>query len=303
MYKATIIAYFIYNLDDHLRILHSNQTLMNSNKFLSLLLHLFLIISSLSPANSRVVLSNPQNGKVSLELYYETLCPYCSNFTVNYLNKLFQSGLISVTDLKLIPYGNAKIGPNNTISCQVFEDDDLLSVVDLHLYPWGNAKIRNGTNTTFDCQHGPSECLLNTVEACAIAIWPDVNEHFQFIYCVETLVYEHKYPEWETCFEKLGLDPKAISDCYTSGNGTELELKYAAETNSLEPPHQYVPWVVVDGQPLYEDYENFISYICKAYNGTALPKACSNITLNAVYKEKAEPTGPVCNKETTTWST
>ncbi|KAJ0013421.1 hypothetical protein Pint_20541 [Pistacia integerrima] len=83
----------------------------------------------------------------------------------------------------------------------------------------------------------------------------------------------------------------------------QLELHYAAETNSLEPPHQYVPWVVVDGQPLYEDYENFISYICKAYNGTALPKACSNITLNTVYKEKAEPTGPVCNKETTTWST
>ncbi|XP_031271848.1 gamma-interferon-responsive lysosomal thiol protein isoform X2 [Pistacia vera] len=210
--------------------------------------------------------------KVELGLYYESLCPYSANFIINYLVK-------------------------------VFEDDDLLSVVDLHLYPWGNAKIRNGTKTTFDCQHGPSECLLNTVEACAIAIWPDVNEHFQFIYCVETLVYEHKYPEWETCFEKLGLDPKAISDCYTSGNGTELELHYAAETNSLEPPHQYVPWVVVDGQPLYEDYENFISYICKAYNGTALPKACSNITLNTVYKEKAEPTGPVCNKETTTCST
>ncbi|XP_031272268.1 gamma-interferon-responsive lysosomal thiol protein-like [Pistacia vera] len=81
--------------------------------------------------------------KVELGLYYESLCPYSANFIINYLVK-------------------------------VFEDDDLLSVVDLHLYPWGNAKIRNGTNTTFDCQHGPSECLLNTVEACAIAIWPDV---------------------------------------------------------------------------------------------------------------------------------
>lgn len=32
----------------------------------------------------------------------------------------------------------------------------------------------------------------------------------------------------------------------------QLELGYAAETNNLKPPHRYVPWVVVDGQPLYD---------------------------------------------------
>ena len=132
----------------------------------------------------------------------------------------------------------------------------------------------------------------------------------------------------------------------------QLDLKYAAETNALEPPHKYVPWVVVDGQPLYEvcsldyqinwslystpasfycsqdnrwaqllvhysnvwfwtmsmlmvfnkrmlylwlqDYENYISYVCKAYKG-ALPKACSGLSFNQIYGKKF--IHPVCYKE------
>ncbi|KAF5744483.1 gamma-interferon-inducible lysosomal thiol reductase-like isoform X1 [Tripterygium wilfordii] len=190
------------------------------------------------------------SSKVSLVLYYESLCPYSANFIVNYLVKLFE--------------------------------DDLISIVDLKLVPWGNAKILG--NDTFKCQHGPYECLLNTVEACAIHVLPKVDEHFPFIYCVESLVYQHKYAQWESCFEKLGLDSKPISDCYSSGFGKELELQYAAETNDLQPPHEYVPWVVVDGQPLYEEYQDFISYICKAYKGTKVLKACSELFLDAMQK-------------------
>ncbi|XP_075636230.1 gamma-interferon-responsive lysosomal thiol protein [Castanea sativa] len=214
---------------------------------LSLISYLFLFTSSSSSSASRII-SPSDSQKVSVGLYYESLCPYSANFIINYLDKLFETDLISIVDLKLVP--------------------------------WGNAKLRG--NNTFDCQHGPYECLLNTVEACAIDVWPDLSEHFPFINCVETLVYEHKYPQWESCFEKLGLDPKPISDCYSSGHGKELELQYAAETNTLQPPHEYVPWVVVDGEPLYEDYENFLSYICKAYKGTAVSTACSKVSVNTV---------------------
>ncbi|XP_057862946.2 gamma-interferon-responsive lysosomal thiol protein [Cryptomeria japonica] len=180
--------------------------------------------------------------KVSVDLYYESLCPYSANFFVNYLDKFFTDGLIDIVDLKLFPYGNAKIGPNETISCQ----------------------------------HGPYECVLNTVEACAIDAWPALNQHFPFISCIENFVLAHEATEWKTCFEKTSLDPKVIKDCFESGHGKKLELQYAEETNSLEPPHQYVPWVVLNGQPLYEDYENVEEYICKAYEGT-LPQACGSL--------------------------
>lgn len=46
--------------------------------------------------------------------------------------------------------------------------------------------------------------------------------HFPFIYCIEAAVYERKFTQWETCFEKLGLNSKPIYDCYSSGLGKEV---------------------------------------------------------------------------------
>ncbi|KAK3009241.1 hypothetical protein RJ639_015113, partial [Escallonia herrerae] len=340
----------------------------------SSLLLVFIVTSAANPSSTSSSLrasggSSRGGEKVTLALYYETLCPYCSNCIVNYLPKIFDGGLIDIVDLKLVPYGNAKIGNNNSITCQMacprlgtlclisyllcfsslslmvssftppaaaaaalltdssekvslglyYESlcpysanfivnylvkifyNGLIDYVDLNLVPWGNAKLID--NTTFQCQHGPAECLLNTIEACAIGVWPDVNEHFPFIYCVETLVYEQKYPEWETCFEKLNLDPTPVTECYSSGYGNELELKYAAETNALQPRHTYVPWVVVNGEPLYDDYENFVSYVCKAYKGTKVPEACSDLSHSSVRKERSNSIHPVCYSEETTKST
>lgn len=178
--------------------------------------------------------------KVQVTVYYESLCPYCENFIVNYLIDVFTEGIDAIADVKLFPYGNAKVNSNGNITCQ----------------------------------HGEQECLLNTVEACAINTWPDVHDHFPFIFCVERYLYHDKFDQWESCFDELSLDSKPVKDCYTSGYGNQLELGYAAETNSLEPPKKYVPWVVVDGKPLYDDYIYIINNICRAYKGPTLPKAC-----------------------------
>ncbi|KAG6523389.1 hypothetical protein ZIOFF_013246 [Zingiber officinale] len=113
-------------------------------------------------------------------------------------------------------------------------------------------------------------------------------EHFSFIYCVERSVKDGRYMNWEACFQKTGFDSKSVIDCYNSGCGIKLELQYKAKTEALQPPHLYVPWVVVNGKPLYEDYENFEHYICKAYGG-APPRACEGlltISKNTISKEE-----------------
>lgn len=88
--------------------------------YLILFLSSFFLLSSAST-------STYGTHKVSLKLYYESLCPYSANFIVNYLIKLFDDDLISIVDLRLVPYGNARVGRNDSITCQV-----LLCFINLH---------------------------------------------------------------------------------------------------------------------------------------------------------------------------
>nr|XP_011466176.1 PREDICTED: gamma-interferon-inducible lysosomal thiol reductase-like isoform X1 [Fragaria vesca subsp. vesca] len=192
-----------------------------------------------------LLVSNPSRSyaaeNVSVTLYYETLCPYCADFIVNHLAKIFDNGLISVVTLRMVPWGNA----------------------------WLNS------DGSFACQHGTDECLLNTIEACTITIYPNVNRHFRFIQCVERLTLQNKHNKWADCFEmsKLGTVP---IDCYNSGYGNQIETKYAKETIQLNPPHKFVPWLVINNKPLAENYDKFMTYICQAYKGKS-PEACRSI--------------------------
>ncbi|KAL9238908.1 hypothetical protein vseg_013276 [Gypsophila vaccaria] len=198
-------------------------------------------------------------GKVPVSLYYESLCPGCQEFILEDLSPMFKNGLIDIVDLRLVPWGNAR------------------------LY----------SNKSFACQHGPPECFLNTVEACAINAWPTPSAHFPFINCVENLAYEGKHTEWETCFTKLSLDPKLVKGCSSGQHGIELELHYANETAALSPQHEFVPWVVVDNKPIKEDIENFIVYICKAYKGTP-PSACHGKSSHSSLRQQTPRVSSVC---------
>ncbi|KAI4353429.1 hypothetical protein L6164_002380 [Bauhinia variegata] len=97
----------------------------------------FLLVPLLLLLLLLVAPTSSSSEKVTVSLYYEALCPYCADFIVNHLVKIFQTGLISSVDLRIVP--------------------------------WGNAWIR--TDGTVVCQYGDDECFLNTIEACTIALY------------------------------------------------------------------------------------------------------------------------------------
>ncbi|KAI3929688.1 hypothetical protein MKX01_025856 [Papaver californicum] len=130
-------------------------------------------------------------------------------------------------------------------------------------------------------QHGPTECVLNTVEACALQ-----DKHFNFINCVETFVYNGQQSQWKSCYSKLGYEEEPINECYSSELGQQLELGYAKVTGDFNPPHRYVPWVTVNDVPLYDEYRNFETYVCNAYKGTK-PTTCKGRQMDITSKAKS----------------
>ncbi|KAK6245126.1 hypothetical protein QUC31_011535 [Theobroma cacao] len=203
-------------------------------------------VSVRNDAGVKVSTSN-SSQKVNVSIYYEALCVRCAKFIINKLEDVFENGLISIINLRLVP--------------------------------WGASYISKSNNTII-CKHGQDECQLNTIQACAIYVWPDVNKHYGLIYCIEFLAIEERQKEWESCFKSLGLPQKHILDCYNSGKGRTLELAYANETAHLSPRHAFTPWVVVNNQSIGNDYENFAAYICKAYKGNASTESCKSLPSN-----------------------
>ncbi|VVA14311.1 PREDICTED: gamma-interferon-inducible lysosomal [Prunus dulcis] len=213
----------------------SNSTMASARLFFTSLIACSIFLTTFSSdaaENGRFGVSRIEAQKVTLSVYYETLCQFCATFIVKNLAQIFDNNLITILNLRLVP--------------------------------WGKASTNSSKNSTV-CQHGPDECRLNSVEACAINVLHDVNKYFALIYCIEFLAIEGRQKEWQTCFSSLGLPSKPILDCYKSGNGTKIEQKYANETMHLNPPLKFLPWLVLNNQPIGNDYENFAAYVCKAY--------------------------------------
>jgi interferon gamma-inducible protein 30 len=156
----------------------------------------------------------------------------------------------------------------------------------LQMFPYGNAQTF-GTSVpyTFSCQHGKDECIGNMYEACAIEHYPTVTNYipdwWPYVFCMEKSGAPASYAQ--SCATSAGLDWSVLSTCAGSNpaagsnsDGNPLMYQIGQDTTNLQPPHQYTPWIVMNGTPLtsLQQSRSLIQVVCKEYTGTP-PAGCS----------------------------
>uniref|UniRef100_A0A8C9U460 Gamma-interferon-inducible lysosomal thiol reductase n=1 Tax=Serinus canaria TaxID=9135 RepID=A0A8C9U460_SERCA len=186
------------------------------------------------------LLPRPAAAPVELSLYYESLCPACREFLVL---KLFPTWL-------LLP-------------------EEMLNIT---LVPYGNAQERNVSGKLdFQCQHGPEECLGNMMEVTVpvptgLARGAPAAPHCPP--CPRRPCLQIYAPE---------VDIGRISTCVQGDTGVALMHHNAQLTEALDPPHQYVPWITINGKHTDElqaqAEASLLGLVCHLYQGEK-PEVC-----------------------------
>lgn len=183
--------------------------------------------------------------KVKLDVYYETNCPDSMDFITKQLSPTYEK-MSDIMEVNLIPFGKA--------------------VEQVH---------RDGSRV-FYCHHGPPECFGNTIQACAIKLHPDTKTHLSYINCMES--YFTPSRAGTMCARRSSVDYSSILNCANGPDGNEYMHEMAAATRSLNPPLNFVPWIVVND--VFSDavqrqaLDDLAGVICTFYKGRT--SACSS---------------------------
>lgn len=149
--------------------------------------------------------------------------------------------------------------------------------MDLGFYPYGNAQERQvGGKWVFSCQHGAAECEGNMIEACAMHFHNTTSDWFPFVNCIEKSNMQPSAVA-KSCATRAGWsDWEEINACTTSALGNSIMHGIAQATENLKPPHQFTPWVVLNGTPLTSSQldQQLYKLVCNKYTGPNPPQAC-----------------------------
>ena len=198
---------------------------------------------------------------VKVDLYMESMCPACKEYSeTNVLDALQKVG--TIMNFQLYPYGNAQTSFNETTG----------------LY-------------TYTCQHGEAECAGNMYLACAIAhnnradVTTNIPIWVDFYHCLEGVDDPSDLANVKSCASSGSINLNQLMTCAGPGpsqgnpdDGMLLMNKIAIATDDLKPPHEYVPWLVINDQHVSEDdfeSKTLIQLVCEQYQGSS--KVCAEI--------------------------
>jgi len=187
-----------------------------------------------------------QEPNLTLNLYYETLCPDCQIFSKEQLCPAFRK-MGQYFRIDFVPFGNARSNMSQT------------------------------GEITITCQHGPDECKGNRLHSCALNLLP-YDKGVKFICCMESAPsFQRAGP---LCAKKVGVSYPKLKACADSDTGNHLHYLNGVQTSKLQPPHEWVPWILFNNTYNKEDMEqaqeDVISVLCKYLNPK--PSQCNEIS-------------------------
>lgn len=172
--------------------------------------------------NTLFLTSHP-NLQIPVTVYYESLCPDSKAFITQQLTPTLKSPLAKFVTLQLVPYGKS------TYKTQ-------------------------GSETVFDCHHGPNECLGNKIHSCAIkniesdsfqAGKTKQSKTVDFINCIMSNSFPDQTFQTESCGLKNEVKNwKNIQECSNSTEGSTLLKENGQLTQSLNPELSTVPTIL-----------------------------------------------------------
>ncbi|XP_019393988.1 PREDICTED: gamma-interferon-inducible lysosomal thiol reductase [Crocodylus porosus] len=131
----------------------------------------------------------------------------------------------------------------------------------------------------FECQHGAEECLGNMMEACLMDVLQDFDVYFLTIFCMES--GSSVTGNLGACLQVYAptVNPSDIMACVKGDQGIKLMHNNAQRTDALQPPHSYVPWIVVNGKHTdalqAQAQSALFNLVCELYTGPK-PDACQS---------------------------
>ncbi|KAH8035654.1 hypothetical protein HPB51_007898 [Rhipicephalus microplus] len=166
-----------------------------------------------------------------IQLYYESLCPYSVAFITEQLWPTYvRVGYLM--DVQLVPFGNA------------FKEQQQEKPNSSRAERFAVGR-RQEADYKYSCQHGPDECFGNVVQSCAAHIFNDTILSLAFVTCMS--LAERPHEAGRECARGIARNWNAIQRCANGGKGRVLQDEMGERTWNLDPPHHYVPWLVING--------------------------------------------------------